>query len=239
MARCFVTRQLPGPALERLARAHEVDVWPERLPPSAEELAARAAPAEGLLTLLTDRVDAALIERRPRLRAIANYAVGYDNIDLEAAAARGIPVGNTPDVLTDATADLTFALLLAAARKLPEAIAAVRDGDWLTWEPGRYLGADVHGATLGIVGFGRIGRAVARRAAGFDMTVLHRGRDARRDELDDSARALGLRLAPLPADARDPPPDRRRRARADEAHRDPDQHRARPDRRPDARSAMP
>jgi glyoxylate reductase len=175
MARCFVTRRLPGPALDRLRSRHEVDVWPERLPPSYEELVAHAAPAEGLLTLLTDRVDAALLERCPGLRAISNYAVGYDNIDLEAASARGIRVGNTPDVLTDATADLTFALLLAAARKLPEAIAAVRHGDWVTWEPGQYLGAAVNGATLGIVGFGRIGRAVARRASGFDMTVLHTG----------------------------------------------------------------
>ncbi len=137
MARCFVTRRLPGPALDRLRAQHEVEVWPGRLPPSAEELAARAADAEGLLTLLTENVDAALIEHCPDLRAISNYAVGYDNIDLEAATARGIPVGNTPDVLTDATADLTFALLLAAARKLPEAIADVRDGDWLTWEPGQ------------------------------------------------------------------------------------------------------
>ena len=184
MARCFVTRRLPGPALDRLRSQHEVEVWPERLPPSAEELAARAADVEGLLTLLTEKVDAALIERCPRLRAISNYAVGYDNVDLEAAAARGIPVGNTPDVLTDATADLTFALLLAAARKLPEAIAAVRAGDWVTWEPGLYLGAAVFGATLGIVGFGRIGRAVARRASGFDMTVLHCGRDAQRDEIE-------------------------------------------------------
>ncbi len=173
MARCFVTRQLPGSALDRLAAAHEVDVWPERLPPSREALTARAADAEGLLTLLTDRIDGPLLERCPDLRAISNYAVGYDNIDLDAAAARGIAVGNTPDVLTEATADLTFALLLAAARKLPEALVSVTDGDWLTWEPARYLGAEVHGATLGIIGLGRIGRAVADRARGFEMTVIH------------------------------------------------------------------
>ncbi len=172
MARCFVTRELPGPALDRLRSVHDVEVWGERLPPPYEVLAAHAARSEGLLTLLTDRVDAALIDGSPDLRAIANYAVGYDNIDLDAAAARGIPVGNTPDVLTDATADLTWALLLAAARKLPEAVAAVREGDWLTWEPAMYLGAAAFGATLGIVGFGRIGRAVARRASGFDMEVL-------------------------------------------------------------------
>jgi glyoxylate reductase len=175
MARCFVTRSLPGPALDRLRAQHEVEVWPERLPPRYQELSARAASAEGLLTLLTDRVDAALIEDCPRLRVISNYAVGYDNIDIDAAAARGIVVGNTPDVLTEATADLAWALLMAAARRLPEAVASVRAGDWLTWEPARYLGAAVQGAVLGIVGLGRIGRAVARRASGFDMTVLYTG----------------------------------------------------------------
>ena len=175
MARCFVTRVLPGPALDRLRERHEVDVWTDRLPPPYDELAARAAGVEGLLTTLTDRVDAALIEHCPYLRVVSNYAVGYDNIDLDAAAARGIAVGNTPDVLTEATADLTFALLLAAARKLPEAIESVRDGDWVTWEPGRHLGQAVAGATLGIVGLGRIGAAVAQRALGFDMTVLYTG----------------------------------------------------------------
>ena len=139
-------------------------MWPERLPPTAEQLAQHFSHAEGILSLLTDRIDGELIERSPRLRAISNYAVGYDNIDLAAATRRGIPVGHTPDVLTDATADLTFALMLAAARKLPEATDAVQRGDWLTWEPARYLGAEVHGATLGIIGFGRIGQAVASRA---------------------------------------------------------------------------
>jgi glyoxylate reductase len=177
VAHCFVTRELPGPALQRLRAHHEVDVWPQRLPPPYEELRRRTASAEGLLSLLTDRIDAPLIGASPRLLAIANYAVGYDNIDLAAAAARGITVGNTPDVLTDATADLTFALLLAAARKLPQATASVQAGDWLTWEPARHLGYDVHGATLGIIGRGRIGQAVGRRAAGFDMSVLYTGRD--------------------------------------------------------------
>jgi glyoxylate reductase len=175
VARCFVTRRLPGPALERLRERHAVEVWPDRLAPSPEQLRAHTAQAEGLLSLLDDRVDAALIDAAPRLRAVANYAVGYDNIDLRAAAARGIAIGNTPDVLTDATADLAFALLLAAARKLPEAIATVADGDWVTWEPARDLGRAVHGATLGIIGGGRIGDAVARRAAGFDMAVLVHG----------------------------------------------------------------
>jgi len=172
MARVFVTRRLPGTALKRLAAEHEVDVWPERMPPPPDHLRERAAHVDGLLALLTDRIDAALIESCPDLRVISNYAVGSDNVDLEAAAARGIPVGITPDVLTEATADLAFAGLLAAARRLPEALAAVREGRWQTWEPDWLLGHDVHGATLGIVGYGRIGRAVARRAEGFAMRIL-------------------------------------------------------------------
>jgi glyoxylate reductase len=171
MARVFVSRRLPGPALDQLAAAHEVTVWPDRLPPPRAELLAGVADAEGLLSLLTDRVDVALLDAAPHLRAISNYAVGVDNIDLAATAARRIPVGHTPDVLTDATADLAFALLLAAARKLPEAIEAARN-DWATWIPGEHLGYSVHGQTLGIIGFGRIGRAVAARAAGFEMIVL-------------------------------------------------------------------
>ncbi len=113
----------------------------------------------------------------PEARAVANYAVGYDNIDLDAAREHGVAIGNTPDVLTDATADLAFALLLAIARNLPQAAASVHAGEWRTWEPEGYLGVDVHGATLGIVGMGRIGLAVAKRAAGFEMEVLHTGRE--------------------------------------------------------------
>jgi len=183
--RVLVTRVLPGPALGRLAARHDVDVRLESGPPTPGELAARAADADGLLCLLTDRVDAALLAACPRLRAIANYAVGVDNVDLGAARARGIPVGNTPDVLTESTADLALALMLAAARRLPEGIAAVRDGTWRTWDPEWMLGSDVHGATLGIVGRGRIGAAVARRAAGFGMEVMHSGRPGDGVPLDD------------------------------------------------------
>jgi glyoxylate reductase len=176
MARCLVTRRLPGTALDRLAAAHDVNIWPGDMPPSPEELRVRVAGADGLLCLLTDRVDRPLLDAAPRLRAIANYAVGSDNIDLEAAAARGIPVGVTPDVLTNATADLAIALLLAAARRLPEAHAAVLAGRWRTWDPRAFLGLEFDGATLAVVGPGRIGRAVARRAEGFGMRVETVGR---------------------------------------------------------------
>jgi glyoxylate reductase len=168
----------------------------DRLPPTPAELVESAADVEGLLTLLTDRVDAKLIDSSPKLRAISNYAVGFDNVDLEAATRRGIPVGYTPDVLTDATADLTFALLLAAARQLAQAIRSVIEGDWLTWEPAMYLGREVHGGTLGIIGFGRIGQAVARRAEGFDMRVIRTGRGEPIDVLLSEADFVSLH-APL------------------------------------------
>jgi glyoxylate reductase len=171
-ASVFVTRQLPGDALERLEAKHEVDVWPERLPPPRAELLARAPKLEGLLSLLTDPVDAELIEAAPNLRAISNYAVGVDNVDVEAATARGIPVGNTPGVLTESTADLALALMLGIARRLVEGEAFVRAGEWVTWEPGLMLGRDLHGATVGIVGYGRIGQAVGRRLEGFGCELL-------------------------------------------------------------------
>ena len=178
MARVFVTRALPFEALDRLRAAHDVDEWPGDMPPSPDELRAGVAPAEGLLSLITDRVDTAVLDAAPRLRAIANMAVGTDNIDVEAAAARGIPVGNTPDVLTDATADIAFALLLALARRIVPGATAVRAGEWKTWEPAGDLGADVADATLGIVGWGRIGQAVARRAEGFGMEIVHSSRSS-------------------------------------------------------------
>src|SRR4051812_45955832 len=177
MARVFVTRALVGDALDRLRAAHDVEVWDGDLPPEAGVLAEKARGAAGLLTMLTDRIDAAFLEDAPDLKAIANYAVGSDNIDLEAARARRVVVGTTPDVLTDATADLAWALLLASARRLPAAQASVPAGGWRTWEPRGFLGADVHGATLGVIGYGRIGRAMAKRSAGFAMRVLVAGRD--------------------------------------------------------------
>jgi glyoxylate reductase len=178
MARVFVTRALPFPALDRLRAAHEVDEWPGDLPPAADDLRAHALRADALLTLVTDKIDADLIAAAPGLKAIANMAVGTDNIDVEAAAARGIPVGNTPDVLTDATADLAFALLLALARRIVPGAEMVRSGAWRTWEPAADLGADLAGAVLGIVGWGRIGQAVARRAEGFGMEIAHSSRSS-------------------------------------------------------------
>jgi glyoxylate reductase len=172
MAHVFVSRQIPGSALDRLRSAHDTTVWPEHLPPTREQLREYATGADALLTLLTDRVDADLISAAPSLKVIANYAVGYDNIDVDAATARSIAVGNTPDALTEATADLTFALLMAAGRRIGEAAGAARAGAWKTWDPGAFLGADIYGATIGIIGLGRIGQAVARRAAGFGMEVL-------------------------------------------------------------------
>jgi glyoxylate reductase len=174
--RVFVTRLLPGGALDRVAAEHEMEVWPDPLPPPRQELLARAPELEGLLSLLTDRVDAELMDAAPKLRAISNYAVGVDNIDLEAATARAVPVGNTPGVLTETTADLAVALMLGIARRLVDGDAYVRRGEWRTWEPGLLLGHDLFGATVGIVGFGRIGQAVARRLEGFDCNVLHSSR---------------------------------------------------------------
>ncbi len=171
--RVFVTRRLLEPGLSLVQSFCDTEVWPDPLPPSHEELLRRVPGLDGLLTLLTDRVDAALLEAAgPGLKVVSNCAVGVDNVDVAAATARGIPVGNTPGVLTEATADMAFALLMAAARRLPEGERQVRTGGWKTWSLDYLLGADFVGATLGIVGFGRIGRAVARRAMGFGMRIL-------------------------------------------------------------------
>ncbi len=182
--RVFVARVLPGgdrpeSPLARLRDAAEVDLWTGDTPVPPQTLRERAADADGLLAMLTDRIDAALLDACPRLRVVANLAVGYDNIDVPACSARGVAVTNTPGVLTDATADMTWALLLAAARRLSEGERAVREGTWGTWRPGWLLGYRVTGATLGIVGPGRIGAAVARRAQAFEMRVRYAGRGPR------------------------------------------------------------
>ena len=203
MARVFVARALPFPALDRLRDAHEVDEWAEEMPPAPAELRARARDADGLLTTLTERVDTELLDGAPRLKAVANMAVGTDNIDVEACAERGIPVGNTPDVLTDATADLAFALLLALARRIVPGAEKVRTGQWRTWEPAADLGAELAGSVLGIVGWGRIGQAVARRAEGFGMEVVHSSRSSGMPLEDLLARADVVSLhTPLTPDTR-------------------------------------
>jgi lactate dehydrogenase-like 2-hydroxyacid dehydrogenase len=172
--RALVTRIIPDAGLSRVRAACDVDLWQEEMPPPRDELLRRAAGMDGLLTLLTDRVDDELLDAAgPQLKVVSNFAVGFDNIDVPALTRRKIPAGNTPGVLTDTTADLAFALLMAAARRIPESVEYVKAGSWKTWGPMLLMGVDIHGATLGIVGFGRIGREVARRGRGFGMTILY------------------------------------------------------------------
>jgi len=169
----YVTRRIPEVGLGEIREACNVRLWGNETPPSKEDIIREVASCEGLLCLLTDPIDADVIEAGERLRVISQYAVGVDNVDLAAATERGIPVGHTPGVLTEATADMAFALLMAIARRIPEGIEKVKTGGWRTWEPMGLLGANVWGATLGIVGLGRIGTAVARRAQGFAMHILY------------------------------------------------------------------
>ena len=193
--RVFITRRIPDIGLDPIRAVAQARVWDGDLPPSRPELLAAVEGCSGILTLLTDRVDDELLDRAgPGLRVVSNYAVGYDNIDVRACAARGVAVGNTPGALTETTADFAFALILAAARRIPEASRFVRAGRWTSWGPLLLLGSDVSGATLGIVGFGRIGQAVARRARGFGMEILYSSRTA----VDPATEAeLGARGVPL------------------------------------------
>jgi glyoxylate reductase len=171
--RVFVTRAIPEGGMRLLEASCEVAVWPLESPPPREALLESARGAAGLLCMLTDRVDAGLLDAAgPGLVVVSNLAVGFNNIDVAEATRRGIAVGNTPGVLTETTADLAFGLLMAAARRLVEGADMARAGAWTSWGPRLLLGRDVHGATLGIVGMGRIGEAMARRARGFDMKVI-------------------------------------------------------------------
>ena len=174
--RVFVTRELPAATLQCVREIAEVEVWAEALPPPRDILKAKAADIDGLLCLLTDKIDAELLEGAARLKVVSQMAVGYDNIDVKACMSRGVVVGNTPGVLTETTADLAFALLLATARHLVEAEHYTRSGDWRTWSPMLLTGPDVHHAVLGIVGMGRIGYEMARRAHGFQMQIVYTGR---------------------------------------------------------------
>jgi glyoxylate reductase len=174
--RIAMTRKVPAVALEILETAGEVTVWQEQLPPSPEQLLELTEGCEGVLSTLNDRIDDAFLDSVPSLKVVSNFAVGYDNIDVDACTHRGVAVCITPDVLTDTTADFAFALLMAAARRVSESHQSIPRGEWKTWEPLGYLGQDVHGATLGIVGLGRIGVAMAKRATGFDMPVIYTDR---------------------------------------------------------------
>ena len=194
--RVFVTRRIPDDGLLPILEACDATVWEGEEPPSRADFLANVARCDGILALLTDRVDDELLDAAgPQLKVVSDFAVGYDNVDVPACTRRGIAVGNTPGVLTETTADLAFALLMASARRITEGERLVRAGEWRTWGPMAFLGTDVHGATLGIVGLGRIGAAVARRARGFGMTVLYSGRSRATPAIEAETDAI---FVPLP-----------------------------------------
>ena len=190
----FVTRVIPAKGLDMVRQLCDAEIWKGELPPPKAVLMEKIKGAEGLLCLITDTIDDEVMDAAgPQLKVISQMAVGFDNIDVAEATKRGIPVGHTPGVLTEATADLAFALLASAARHLVEAAAYVKAGRWKTWEPMLFLGADLWGATLGIIGFGRIGQAMARRARGFNMRVIYY--DVNPNE--EVAAQLGAKYLPL------------------------------------------
>ena len=181
MPRVFVTRHLIGDALDRLRQDAEVEVWPDADPPPPEALLDAAKRSDGLLTMISDHIDGAFMDAAPSIRIVSQLAVGYDNIDIAAASERGVLVCNTPGVLTDAVADLAFALMLAQARRLPEADKALREGHWGLWSPTFMLGHDLRDKTLGIIGLGAIGTAIAERAKGFRMNLRYWSRSRKQD----------------------------------------------------------
>ncbi len=197
--RVYVTREVPEQGVALLRQDCQVEIWEGELPVPRDVLMEKVADIDGLYCLLTERVDAELLDAAPGLRVVSNMAVGYNNIDVDACTACGIPVGNTPGVLTDTTADCAFALLMAAARRIVEGADYVRAGRWKTWGPMLLMGQDVHGATLGIVGFGRIGQAVARRAQGFGMRVLYH--DAYVSDVPPDLKATSVDLDTLLAES--------------------------------------
>jgi glyoxylate reductase len=193
----YVTRRIPAAGLDRIREHCAAAVWDGPLPPPYDLIREKAAGCDGLVTLLTDKIDAALLDAAPRLKVVSNYAVGFNNVDVAAATARGVAVGNTPGVLTDATADMAFCLLIAAARRLVVGVDDARAGKWKTWEPLGWLGQDLAGRTLGVVGMGRIGYALAKRCrGGWDMPVLYY--DVHRNEkAEDELGALKVDLDTL------------------------------------------
>jgi glyoxylate reductase len=170
----FASRRIPDEGLNAIHAVCDLDLWPDQLPPPADELKRRLADCDGLVSLLTDRIDGPLLDAAPKLKVVSNYAVGFNNVDVPACTARGVCVGNTPGVLTDATADIAVTLMLAAARVIGQGMTDAKTGKWLTWEPLGWLGRDLAGRTLGIVGMGRIGFAAAKRLhGGWGMKVLY------------------------------------------------------------------
>ena len=191
-----VTRRPPGDAIDRLAASNDVWVSPENSVIDRDVFLARIADTEGLYCMLTDGIDAELLDAAPNLRVVSNMAVGVDNIDLAECQRRGVAVGNTPDVLTDSTADIAWALLMASARRIEAAIDHVKDGEWGPWDPAGMLGLDISGTTLGIVGMGRIGAAVARRALGFGMDIVYTSRSTQ-DAVEEETGATRVSLDEL------------------------------------------
>jgi glyoxylate reductase len=200
--RVFVSRVIPEEGLGPIREACDARVWEDDMPPPRDELLRAIEGCAGVIALLTDRVDDEFLDRAgPGLKVVSNYAVGFDNVDVPACTARGIPVGNTPGVLTDTTADLAFALLMAAARRVAEGDRYVRAGKWRTWGPLLLLGPDVHGATIGIVGFGRIGQAMAKRGRGFGMKVLYHDLARAAEEVEREHEATFVPLEELLAES--------------------------------------
>ena len=190
----FVTRELPERGLRIIKKRFDAEVWTDSVPPPKQVIIQKAAKVDALASLLTDKIDAEVFDVAPSLKIIAQFAVGYDNIDIKEATKRGIYVTNTPGVLTETTADFAWALLMAVARRVVEADKYIRSGKWkVGWHPTMILGRDVYGATLGIVGLGRIGVAMAKRATGFDMRTLYYS-VTRKPNLE---KTLGLEFADL------------------------------------------
>ena len=191
--RVYVTRRLPHSAVEIIRRAAEIEVWGEDRPVPRETLLEKIEQADGLLCMLTDRIDLELLNEAKRLKVVSQMAVGYDNIDVKTCKELGIKVGNTPGVLTETTADLAFALLLATARRVTESERYLREGNWKTWSPMLLVGPDVHHSTLGIIGMGGIGFEMARRAHGFQMEILYSGRSRN----PDAEASFGAKFVPM------------------------------------------
>lgn len=182
MTKILITRNLPESAIDKLNESYEVEMWPhEDTPIPREELLDKVKDADAVLSMLTETIDEEVFQEAENLKVVANMAVGFDNIDLESAKKHEVVITNTPDVLNETTADLTFALLLATARRIPEAVEYVKQDDWKTWSPFLLAGSDVHHKTLGIVGMGNIGQAVAKRATGFNMNILYHNRSRKKD----------------------------------------------------------